>query len=164
MAPAPTPLALSRPPSPHPLGMSSRASTATVRKPKATSQGPPSSKAKCGGQGKKTTGKDGDGEDAAAVDPKATALRIMWNANCTDRLVEWLEDNVEDRQRLFSDSAQDAKEQNRRPRTAKGSKMSFHVKMAKYILLIDKDEKVRDDVRANGGRKYAKAVENRIGR
>ena len=144
--------------------MSSCASAATVRKPKATSQGPPSSKAKRGGWGKKTTGEDGDGEDTAAVDPKATALCIMWNANCTDQLVEWLEDNVEDHQRLFSDSAQDAKEQNHHPRTAKGSKTSFHVKMAEYILSIDKDEKVRDDIRANGGRKYAKAIENRIGR
>ena len=143
--------------------MSSRARTTTVRKSKADPQCLYPSKAKCGGQGKKTTGEDGDAEDAVAVDPKAT-LRIMWNANHTNRLVEWLENNVEDRQRLFSDSAQDAKEQQHRPRTAKGSKTAFHVKMAKYILSIDKDKKVREDIRANGGRKYAKTVENCIGR
>ena len=156
-------LAPSHPPSLHPLGMSSHARTTTVRKSKADPQCLYPSKAKHGGRGKKTTGKDGDGEDAVAVDLKA-ALHIIWNANRTNQLVEWLENNVEDHQRLFSDLAQDANEQQHRPRTAKGSKTAFHVKMAKYILSIDKDEKVREDVRANGGRKYAKAVENHIGR
>jgi len=99
-----------------------------------------------------------------AVDLKATALHIMWNVNCTNQLVEWLEDNIEDHQRLFSDSAQDTKEQNCCPCTAKGSKTSFYIKMAEYILLIDKDKKVRDNIRANRERKYTKAVENCIGR
>jgi len=36
--------------------------------------------------------------------------------------------------------------------------------MANYIFSVDNNMKVRDDLRVNGVVKYAKAVENRIGR
>ena len=81
-----------------------------------------------------------------------------------ERLVEWLESHVEDRQRLFSDSAQDAKEGNRRRRTAKTGKGTFHLKMAEDIFSVDEDAKIRDDLRANGAKRYAKVVENHITR
>ena len=103
-----------------------------------------------------------DNEDPPVTD-KATQ-RVKWNDQRTDRLVQWLENNPEDRQRLFSDSAQDAKEQNRRCRTAKNPKTSFHIKMAEYIFSVDEDPKTRDDLRGvNGTKKYSKAVENCIG-
>lgn len=142
----------------YPLAMSTRA--ATVRARKVTITGPKPPKAR-GGRAKKTV--DEDKEDSPSGS-KGGALRIMWNLPRTDRLVEWLENNVEDRQRLFSDSAHDAKEEQRRPRTARSGKTNFHIKMADYIFSVDEDPKVRDDVRENGAKGYAKAVENRITR
>lgn len=112
------------------------------------------------GQAKKIV--DEDEDDSPVADPKSGIRRVSWNLPRTDRLVEWLEDNVEDRQKLFSDSAQDAKEENRRRRTAKGSKTCFHVKMAHYIFSVDENAKIRDDVKVNGANDYAKVVENRI--
>ena len=111
----------------------------------------------------KKTAKE-DEEDAPAADPKAPNC-VTWNSLHTDCLVEWLENNVEDRQRLFSDLAQDAKKQKCCILTAKKSgKTNFHVKMANYIFLVDNNMKVRDDLRVNGVVKYAKAVKNRISR
>jgi hypothetical protein len=78
--------------------------------------------------------------------------------------VEWLEDHVEDRQRLFSDSAQDAREENRRRRTAKNVKATLYSKIAEDIFSVDEDVKFRDDLRAHGVKRYAKAIENRIAR
>jgi len=146
---------------PLPLAMSTRAS---VRKSNANTQGPRLSRkgppAKRRGRGRKATDEEED-DDAAGSKP---VPRVIWNAKRTELLVEWLENNVEDRQRLFSDSAHDAREENRRPRTAKSVKTSFHVKMAAYIFSVDEDAKVRDDLKARGAKRYAKAVENRITR
>ena len=114
------------------------------------------------GRAKKTAKEDK--EDTPTADPKAPN-RVTWNSLRTDCLVEWLENNVEDHQRLFSDLAQDAKKQKCRILTAKKSgKTDFHVKMANYIFLVDNNLKVRDDLRVNGVVKYAKAIENRISR
>jgi hypothetical protein len=104
---------------------------------------------------------EGEGDP---VDSKVPPPRINWTTVRTERLVEWLESHVEDRQRLFSDSAQDAKEGNRRRRTAKTGKGTFHLKMAEDIFSVDEDAKIRDDLRANGAKRYAKAVENHIAR
>ena len=41
-------------------------------------------------------------------------------------------------------------------------KTSFHLKMAEYIFSVDNDERVRDDLRAHGPKKYVKTVENHI--
>jgi hypothetical protein len=138
---------------------------ARARRSKADTQEPkPSSKAqpaKHGGQARRTAD---EAEDALVVNSKGTTgtPRIQWNSMRTERLLEWLENNVEDRQRLFSDSAQDAKEDNRRCRTAKSAKTSFYIEMAKYIFSVDEDERVRDDLKAHGPLKFAKVVENRI--
>ena len=146
---------------PHPLAMSTRSS---VRKSKADTQGPRLSRnaqpAKRGGRGRKATDEE---EDDGAAGPKSVP-RVLWNSKRTDLLVEWLENNVEDRQRLFSDLAQDAREEHCRPRTAKSVKTSFHIKMAAYIFSVDGDTKVRDDLKAHRAKRYAKSVENRIAR
>ena len=113
-----------------------------------------------GGRAKKTANLDKEG---ATADSKSGTC-IIWNESRTERLVEWLEDNVEDRQRLFSDSAQDAKEEKRRPRTAKSGKHSFHIKIANYVFSADEDAKVRDDVNTHGAQMFAKVIENRIAR
>jgi len=134
--------------------------TPAVRNGKETVKRPNPSKTH--GRAKKTA--EEDEEDAPATGPKAPN-RVTWNSLRTDCLVEWLKNNVEDRQRLFSDSAQDAKKQKRCILTAKKSgKTDFHVKMANYIFSVDNNMKVRDDLRVNGVVKYVKAVENRIGR
>lgn len=146
--------------------MSPRA--ASTRKSKANTQGPtPSSKtqlAKRSGRARKPADEDEELEDAAIADSKAVAPCIIWNVKRTDRLVEWLENNVEDRQQLFSGLAQDTKGENRRRRMTKNVKTSFHIKMAEYIFLADEDARVRDDLKAHGAKRYAKAVENHITR
>ncbi|KAH9057473.1 hypothetical protein EDB87DRAFT_1550096, partial [Lactarius vividus] len=86
---------------------------------------------------------------------------VHWDDFRTDRLVDWLEDNPEDRQKLFSDSSHDAKKENRPRRVAKGSKSIFHNKMAEYIFSVDVDARVRVEVKEDI-KKYSKAVENRI--
>ncbi|KAH8991610.1 hypothetical protein EDB86DRAFT_2765963, partial [Lactarius hatsudake] len=86
---------------------------------------------------------------------------VQWDDPCTDRLINWLEDNPEDRQRLFSDSSHNAKKENRMRRVAKGSKSSFHVKMAEYIFSVDADARVREEMKTDT-KKYAKAVKNQI--
>jgi hypothetical protein len=70
---------------------------------------------------------------------------------------------VKEHQRLFSNSAQDAKEEKCRPHTARSGKTHFHIKIAEYIFSVNKSAKIRDDLRENGVVKYVKAVENRIG-
>jgi len=144
----------------HPFVMSTRAVAA--RKSKAT-QGPkPSNKAQPanrGGQARKTVDED---EEDTTVESKAAPPHLLWNSKRTDRLVQWLEDNVEDCQQLFSDLAQDAKEGGRRCCTAKTSKTSFHLRMAEYIFSVDEDEKIRDYVKLHGAKGYVKAVENHI--
>ena len=104
----------------------------------------------------------GDDEDPVAVPKAAAPLRIGWGTARTDRLLDWLENNVEDQQRLFSDSAQDAKDENRRRRTAKSVKTTFYAKIAEYVFSVDEDVKVRDDLHAHGTKRYVKAVENQI--
>ena len=146
------------------------ASTANARKSKvATQLVTPKAPVKRSGRTKKIPPPeitvDDDKEDTTAipvVDSKATMPRVIWNSKRTDRLVEWLENNVEDRQRLFSDSAQDAKEEKCCCHVAKNAKTSFHIKMAEYIFSADEDARVRDDLKAQGAKQYAKAVENRI--
>ena len=113
-----------------------------------------------GGQAKKTANLDKEG---ALADSKS-GTHIMWNKSCTEQLVEWLEDNIEDCQRLFSDLAQDAKEEKCHPRTAKSGKHSFHIKIANYIFSADEDAKVWDDVNMHGAQMFAKVIENCITR
>ncbi|KAH9060603.1 hypothetical protein EDB87DRAFT_1547080, partial [Lactarius vividus] len=86
---------------------------------------------------------------------------VHWDDFRTDRLVDWLEDNPEDRQKLFSDLSHDAKKENRPRCVAKGSKSIFHNKMAEYIFSVDVDARVRVEVKEDI-KKYSKAVENRI--
>lgn len=134
---------------------------ASVQARKVTIKGPqPPSKPHSG----RTKKKANNDEEGPTADTKGGVLRILWNDARTERLVDWLENNVEDRQRLFSDSAQDAKDENRRRRTAKSVKTNFHIKMADYIFAVDDDMRTRDDLRVNGAKKYAKSVENRIAR
>jgi len=67
----------------------------------------------------------------------------MWNNQHTKCLVSWLEDNIGDHQRLFSDLAQDAKEEHCCPCVAKNRKIIYHIKIAECIFAVDKSAKIR---------------------
>jgi len=125
-----------------------------------TKDQPPSKARGHSGRAKKTTNEDEEG--TLVMDPKGAAFHIMWNDQRTERLVSWLEDNIGDRQRLFSDSAQDAKEEHHCPRVAKSGKIVYHIKIAECIFTVDESAKIRDDLKKYGAAKFAKPVENRI--
>jgi hypothetical protein len=57
--------------------------------------------------------------------------------------------------------AQDARQENRAQRIAKGAKSEFHTKIALYVFSVDPDEGICTDL-AKDPTKYTKAVENRI--
>jgi hypothetical protein len=92
---------------------------------------------------------------------KAKARRVHWNVARTERLLDWLDENPEDRQKLFSDSSKDAKEEGRRKRVAKNTKTEFYKKIATYIFSVDDDSSVRGDFHASPGN-YSKSVDNYI--
>jgi hypothetical protein len=107
-----------------------------------------------------------DEEDATSQPPPAKArrmMRISWTTARTERLLDWLEENPVDRQKLFSDSTKDAKDEGRRKRVAKGTKSEFHKLIAVYVFSVDADKGVRDDFVVNSGN-YTKSVDNYLGR
>ncbi|KAH9007004.1 hypothetical protein EDB86DRAFT_2824147 [Lactarius hatsudake] len=92
---------------------------------------------------------------------KKLATTPGWGNTRTERLIDWLEDNPEDRQKLFSDSSHDAKKENRLRRVAKGAKSVFYAKMAEYVFSVDGDASVHVEVKEDI-KKYSKAVRNRV--
>ena len=104
-------------------------------------------------------------EDVATSQPVKVRhmMRISWTTARTERLLDWLEENPMDRQKLFSDSTKDAKDEGRRKRVAKGTKGEFHKLIANYVFSADADKGVRDDFAENSG-KYTKSVDNYLGR
>ena len=106
-----------------------------------------------------------DEEDATSQPPPAKACRMMrisWTTARTERLLDWLEENPVDRQKLFSDSTKDAKDEGRRKHVAKGTKSEFHKLIAVYVFSVDTDKGVRDDFVVNSGN-YTKSVDNYLG-
>lgn len=94
---------------------------------------------------------------------KDSGPSVSWakDLSRTERLIIWLEQNVTDRQKLFSDSSQDAKKEGRKQRVATGAKSKYHVLIATAVFSVDADPKVREDFQGNTT-KYGKAVENRL--
>jgi hypothetical protein len=101
-----------------------------------------------------------DDDDKA---PPASGVRIYWDKDSTrtDRLLDWLDENPVDRQKLFSDSSHDARVEGRKRRVAKGAKSAFYAKIAEAVFSVDAKADVRNDFNANP-EKYNKSVENRI--
>jgi hypothetical protein len=89
------------------------------------------------------------------------ARRIYWSASRTELLLDWLDENPEERQKLFSDSSKDAKDEGRRKRMAKSPKSEFHKMIAAFIFSADSDADTRADFHANPI-SYAKSVDNYI--
>jgi hypothetical protein len=89
--------------------------------------------------------------------------QIHWSVARTERLLDWLEENPEDRQKLFSDSSKDAKDEGRRKRVAKGTKSEFHKMIATSVFSVDNDPNVHADFHSNPIN-YTKSVDNYITR
>lgn len=110
---------------------------------------------------------DSTDEDATSQpQPPAKArrmMRISWTTARTERLLDWLEENPVDRQKLFSDSTKDAKDEGRRKRVAKGTKAEYHKLIAVYVFSVDVDKGVWDDFAVNSAN-YTKSVDNYLGR
>jgi hypothetical protein len=106
-------------------------------------------------------GPDSDGEEDTTQRTKIR--RTSWTTARTERLLDWLEEHPADRQKLFSDSTKDAKDEGRRKRVAKGTKSEFHKLIATYVFSADDDEKVRADFTVNPIN-YTKSVDNYLGR
>jgi hypothetical protein len=99
--------------------------------------------------------------DAEGAGKRPKARRVLWSTPRTERLLDWLEENPEDRQKLFSDSSKDAKDEGRRRRVAKSPKSEFHKMIATYVFSTDDDPTIREDFRSNPGN-YTKSVDNYI--
>ena len=67
------------------------------------------------------------------------------------------------RQKKFSDSTKDAKDEGQRKRVAKGTKSEFHKLIATFVFTVDADKEVQEDFAANPGN-YTKSVDNYLGR
>jgi hypothetical protein len=102
--------------------------------------------------------KENDGGDSGAA-------RVFWDKDVTrtERLLDWLTVNADDRLKLFSDSTQDANEQGRKKQTGKTTKMAYYLKMADAVFSVDASDTVRADYVENPNR-YARSVENYLGR
>jgi hypothetical protein len=77
----------------------------------------------------------------------------------TERLLDWLEENPKDQQKLFSDSPKDAKDEGRRKCTAKSPKSEIHKLIAAFIFSFDPDANIHADFNANRTN-YTKSVDN----
>jgi len=77
------------------------------------------------------------GTQAKAVDTESFAgrrLQVEWNNMRTNCLLDWLDQNPDDHNCLFSDSTTAAKEQNHHKVTAKGSKNCYYLALAKAVF------------------------------
>ncbi|KAF8464983.1 hypothetical protein DFH94DRAFT_614722, partial [Russula ochroleuca] len=87
--------------------------------------------------------------------------RIVWNVDWIELLLDWLEENPKERQKLFSDSSKDAKDEGRCKHVAKGSKSEFHRMIAAVVFSVDSDADICVDFQVNPTN-YTKSVDNYI--
>ncbi|KAJ7642519.1 hypothetical protein B0H17DRAFT_836452, partial [Mycena rosella] len=86
-------------------------------------------------------------------------IRVKWSDPRIERVIDWLETNVVDRQKLFSDSSKEAAEEGRKKRVAKGSKSVYYTAMAKAVFSVDHNDKLRDAVQTKLD-ELGKSIEN----
>jgi hypothetical protein len=89
------------------------------------------------------------------------ACHILWNASRTELLLDWLKENPEDRQKLFSDSSKDAKDEGRCKHVAKSSKSEFHRMITAAVFSIDPNPNICVDF-CDNPINYTKSVDNYI--
>ena len=86
--------------------------------------------------------------------------KISYEKNhCTDCIIDWLTNNINDHIHLFSDNVQDASAEGRQIQTSKTSKMIYYQKIAAAIFENDHEEK---EHYAEDPERYAKSIENHI--
>jgi hypothetical protein len=78
-----------------------------------------------------------------------------------ERLLDWLEENPEDCQKLFSDSSKDSKDEGRHKHVAKSIKSEFHKMIATSVFSVDDDTNIHADFHSNPVN-YIKSVDNYI--
>ena len=76
---------------------------------------------------------------------------VHWNAARTEQLLDWLDKNPKECQKLFSDSSKDAKDEGWWKCVAKSMKLEYHKMIVAYIFPVDSDPKVRANFHANPG-------------
>ncbi|KII83076.1 hypothetical protein PLICRDRAFT_64608, partial [Plicaturopsis crispa FD-325 SS-3] len=81
----------------------------------------------------------------------------------TERILDYLDEHPDIRQKLFSDSVEDAKAENRKKRTGKTPKSHFHGLIANAVFSVDADRNCRQDFAAHP-EKYAKSIDNYLTR
>jgi hypothetical protein len=78
---------------------------------------------------------DDDCKEVVAVEARTSKrLVVKWDDDRTTRLLDWLDQHPDDRNRLFSDSTVAAKQEGRRKVTAKGNKTRYHEALAKAVF------------------------------
>ncbi|KAJ7230423.1 hypothetical protein GGX14DRAFT_384370 [Mycena pura] len=128
----------------------------TVSKGKAVTGSHVASKPSSQRPAKKSAVPDDDEDDFFSNEEGGEAgdgqsVRITWNSQRIERALDWLENNVDERMKLFSDSTQDATAQGQKKKTSKGTKNAHYPK------------RLRSDFKRDPGR-YAKSAENCITR
>ncbi|KAJ7645305.1 hypothetical protein B0H17DRAFT_959651, partial [Mycena rosella] len=84
---------------------------------------------------------------------------VRWNDPRIERVLDWLETHVVDRQKLFSDSSKEAAEEGRKKCVVKGSKSIYCTGIAKDVFSVDDDARLRDAV-GTKLEELGKSVEN----
>ncbi|EGO20381.1 hypothetical protein SERLADRAFT_411240 [Serpula lacrymans var. lacrymans S7.9] len=79
-------------------------------------------------------------------------LTIEWTSERIDCLLDWLEQNVQKRHLLFSDSQEDANKESRKKGQAKPSKVTIHGEIAQFVFSGDRDPIIHSTLKANPGR------------
>ena len=93
-------------------------------------------------------------------DSEPPKSEIFYEKNgCTDHIIDWLTNNVNDRICLFSDNAQDASAGGRQLQPGKTAKLVYYHKIAAAVF--EKNKNAQDNY-AQDPDKYAKSVENHI--
>ena len=78
-------------------------------------------------------------EPKKAQKQEAKKPHISWTGTHIDRVIDWMENNPVDHQKLFSDLTQAAKDKNHKKVIGKTSKSHFHEKIAHYVFSVDED-------------------------
>ena len=102
---------------------------------------------------------DSTDEDGA---PPSKIHCISWMTSRTEQLLEWLEENSSDHQKLFSDSSKDVKNEGQQKCIAKSTKSEFYKLIAIFVFSVNTDKEVQADLAANTIN-YTKSVDNYLG-
>ena len=100
-------------------------------------------------------------KENASTQP-AKVCHTSWTTARTECLLDWLDENPADRQKLFSDSTKDAKDEGQRKCIAKGTKSEFHKLITTLVFSVDADKEVQKHFAANSGN-YMKSVNHYLG-